>query len=388
MTRPIDSNTSINSEEAGKLGSQELSRFNQEIINNNFANDIIADKTNYMLYTPNSRKVYDAPRHAENVNNVLNDFYKKTIETYNKLIGNNPNQAQEYLANRLGFLQKVTDQSDPNSALNQSGLQNVMVTGNDGKLHKNFGSAQVDNLKSLSDLWTKKNLELSELAKPISPSQQGSESVVGQGSSTLGSQSSSPSSSLFLTSSLLGNNPNQAQIYLGNNTNQYDPNLALYQSDLQDVSPPLRFVVNPPLQFVPMPPNHVVASKKEPQPQYHPKTSVTTTRTDPQLSASQNTHPIGQTGLADNNQNSKANGPTHMPRVLNVTKPKEHVDPNTPAPKIINFNPNTPKVLKVEPIDRELLEKVKLALLNKNNLTSLTTSPRIHPRSPSGGSQL
>ncbi|MFM7621280.1 MAG: hypothetical protein ACKO47_06745 [Alphaproteobacteria bacterium] len=379
MHRPIVSNTSIILDEAATTNLLE-NPLNQGIINHNFAVGIRADSSNYMLYSPNPwggvNAIYDAPRHAQNINSDLNKFYEDTLKIHANLVSQNPYQAQEFLKNRLGFLEKVTDQQDPSSALNQSGLQNVMVAGNDGQLHQNFGSAQVDNLKSLSDLWTKKNLELSELAKPISPSQQGSEFVVGQGSSTLGSQSSSPSSSLFHSSTLGNNYLNQAQtqIYLANNTNQYDPNSALR-------------IDNPPLKFVTMLPNsrsnHVVVSSTEPQ--YHHKTLATTTRTGPQLSASQNTRPIGQTGLADNNQDSKANGPTRMPKVLNVTKLKEHVDLNAPDLNIINFNRNTPKVLKVEPIDAKLLERVKQALLNKNNSTSLTTSPRIHPRSPSGG---
>lgn len=107
MHLPIVSNTSKILNEAAKTNLLE-NPLNQGIINQNFAFGISADRSNYMSYPPNpwggAYAIYDAPRHAQNINGDLNKFYEDTLKKHGELVSQNPYQAQVYLVNRLGFL--------------------------------------------------------------------------------------------------------------------------------------------------------------------------------------------------------------------------------------------------------------------------------------------
>ena len=150
----------------------EISPANQAVLNYNLSSAINADRPSYQnhfinhsFYPPLVTTSYNHQKHAQDVNDNLSEFFNQTTKTHETLVKQNPLQAQTYLQNRIGFLSKAIDQRDPSSALNQSGLQHVSVVDKFGQTHANFGSAQINNLKTLSDMWERNNQYLSQIGQ-------------------------------------------------------------------------------------------------------------------------------------------------------------------------------------------------------------------------------
>lgn len=147
----------------------EISPANQAVLNHNLSIAINADRPSYQnhfinhsFYPPLVTTSYNHQKHAQDVNDNLSEFFNQTTKTHENLVKKNPLEAQTYLQNRLGFLGKAIDPNDPSSALNQSGFQHVPVVDKFGQTHANFGSAQINNLKTLSDMWQMNNDLLSQ----------------------------------------------------------------------------------------------------------------------------------------------------------------------------------------------------------------------------------